>query len=181
MYSSPHGDSTPGNRNTLAKPVREPKNSQTKQSREKKTKERSTVNLYFPELLRIDFGKDEVDVPKFLNDRYKATTDDLRKNLTQKQADRKIEHLKRVFLNNYLMDLSEQNDVAIFSKTTKKKEEQIERFTLVEIKGFVYNQEDIVEMGVEINKLIMGMQGSKATFTVKKKELFDLFNPESDS
>ncbi|ELP84748.1 hypothetical protein EIN_174430 [Entamoeba invadens IP1] len=175
-------------------------NIQTRQSRDKKTKEvaqlsfltwilneqfsftfqrpkkRSTVNFCFPDLLEIDFGKDKMDMTKFLNERVEEDFTQFCKSMTVKQASRKVDHLKRVYINNYLTDLAVHSGVAIQSKSTKKDLEQMERFVEIQFRGETFGQNSIIEAGVEINVHLMEFLGENTIVNIPKGQLFNSFS-----
>ncbi|BFU22694.1 hypothetical protein EHI8A_110110 [Entamoeba histolytica HM-1:IMSS-B] len=175
------------------------KNIQTKQSRDKKTKEvaqmsfliwalnrkfsfsfqkpkkRSTVNFCFPDLIEIDFGKDKMNVVQFLNERAEEDYNNFSQRMTPKQANRKVEHLKKVYLHNYLTDLAIHDGITIISKATQKDIEQMERFIRIEFDSNTYDQSEIVEAGVEINVILMAMLGDNSTLNVPKGKLYESY------
>lgn len=178
------------------------KNSQTLQSREKKNKEvaqisfltwllnekysftfqkpskLSTVNLCYPDLVEINFGSDSLDVKHFLEEHFDDKFQFYKKTKNQKQAERKIGQLKRVGIHNYLLDITTQLEgITVDSKSTQKKDEQMERIVSITLSdGSTYYQSDIIRHGTEINKLIMDMLNNKSTLTINKGELFNKFN-----
>ena len=171
-------------------------NVQTIQSRDKKTKEvaqlgfliyilnkefsltmnrprkKSTVNCSFPDLVEIDFGKDKTNIVDFLNSRTKLDSQRFMETLTPKQANRKLDNMKRIILNNYLTDIVTHMGVKIESKTTHKNVEQMERFIKIEYDGHIYEQQEIVEVGIEINTIIMKMLGKNSTIVLEKGKLY---------
>ena len=174
-------------------------NVQTKQSRDKKTKEvaqlsfliyilnkdfsfqmnrprkKSTVNCAFPDLVEINFGQDKTNIVEFLNERTKKDSERFMKTLTPKQANRKLDNMKRIILNNYLTDLVTHRGVKIESKTTHKDVEQMERFVRIDYDGHIYNQLDIIETGIEINTILMKLLDKHPSIVVEKGKLYELY------
>ena len=70
-----------------------------------KPKKKTTVNYPLPDLVEIHFGKDKMDVNDFLEQRTKGDIAEFSKKMTERQVKRKVETLKRTYINNCLMNL----------------------------------------------------------------------------
>ena len=140
-----------------------------------KPKKKTTVNSQLPELVEIDFGIDKMDINDFLEKRTEGDSVEFSKKLTQRQVARKVETLKRIYINNYLMDLAMHKGVIFESKSTKKDIEQMEWFMKIRFDGNTLTSKDILTKGIEISKLLTECVGEGKFVTIEKGQLRELY------